>query len=137
MTQSGGCLCGALRFEIAGEAKMSAMCLCLTCQKISGGAGNLFMGLLAEHFRYTLGVPARFSLDPEQAPTREFCGACGTHIAARSPKAPGGVVVKVGTLDDPSKYRGPQMVFWTEERQHFHTWPAAALAYERWPTARS
>lgn len=95
------------------------------------------MGLLAEHFRYTLGMPARFSLDAEHAPTREFCGACGTHIAARSPKAPGGVVVKVGTLDDPSRYRGPQMVLWTEERQHFHTWPSGALAYGRWPIARS
>jgi hypothetical protein len=137
MTLSGGGLCGALRFEVTGEAKMSAMCLCLTCQKISGGAGNLFMGLLAEDFRYTTGVPVRFSLDAEAAPTREFCGTCGTHIAARSPKAPGGVVVKVGTLDEPSRYSGPQMVFWTEERQDFHAWPAGAVAYERWPTGQS
>ena len=40
----------ALRFEISGEIPMRALCLCQTCQKISGGAGNLFMGIEAGAF---------------------------------------------------------------------------------------
>jgi len=132
MTLTGGCYCGALRYEISGEIPMRALCLCRTCQKISGGAGNLFVGIEAQGFRYTRGEPRRFTLS-EGAPTREFCGECGVHIAARSPKAPGGVVVKVGTLDDPSAFEGPTMVFWTQEKQDFHVVPEGATCFSTLP----
>jgi len=55
MDITGGCYCGALRFEIVGGIPMRGLCLCQTCQKISGGAGNLFVGVEASAFRYTLG----------------------------------------------------------------------------------
>jgi hypothetical protein len=134
MALTGGCYCGALRFEISGEIPMRALCLCETCQKISGGAGNLFIGIEAGNFRYTQGEPRRFKREgAEDAPTREFCGECGVHIAARSPKALGGVVVKVGTLDDPSIFEGPKMVFWTQEKKPFHVIPDGVAAYSTLP----
>jgi hypothetical protein len=113
---------------------MRALCLCRTCQKISGGAGNLFIGIEASTFHYTRGEPHRFTRDGSgDSPTREFCGKCGVHIAARSPKAPGGLIVKVGTLDDPSAFGGPKMVFWTQERQSFHVVPAGTTAFATIP----
>lgn len=113
---------------------MHALCLCETCQKISGGAGNLFIGIEASNFRYTQGEPRRFKRqDTEDAPTREFCGECGVHIAARSPKAPDGVVVKVGTLDDPSFFAGPKMVFWTRDKKPFHVIPDGVVAFTTIP----
>lgn len=133
MTLTGGCLCGALRFEITGEIRVHALCLCRTCQKISGGAGNLFIGLAANDFRYTAGEPRRFTRDARDAPTREFCADCGVHIAARSPKAPGGIVVKAGALDDPAAFEGPQLVFWTDEKQPFHTLPEGVRAFPEIP----
>ena len=87
MTLSGGCLCGAVRFEAEGEIRMRGLCLCKTCQKVSGGGGNYFIGLMADGFRYSKGEPSRFALTPE-APAREFCGACGVQLFARSPRAP-------------------------------------------------
>lgn len=134
MSLTGGCLCGAVRYEIAGEIQMRALCLCRTCQKVSGGAGNLFIGLYASDFRYTVGMPRRFSLDPASAPTREFCAECGVHLAARSPKAPGGLVVKVGTLDEPGAFRGAQLVFWTDDRHEFHLLPDGAKVFPRHPS---
>jgi hypothetical protein len=132
MTLSGGCYCGALRYEIRGEIPLRALCLCKTCQKISGGAGNLFFGVEAAAFRYTQGEPRRFTL-VEGAPTREFCGDCGVHIAARSPKAPGGLVVKIGTLDDPSAFAGPTMAFWVKEKQAFHAVPEGVTSFATLP----
>ena len=131
---TGGCLCGAIRYEIAGDIQMRAMCLCRTCQKISGGGGNLFIGLLASDFRYTAGTPSLYSRDPHTAPTREFCSECGVHLAGRSPKAPGGLVVKVGTLDDPAVFVGPNMVFWSEHGHDFHQLPEGAKIFPRHPT---
>ena len=134
MALTGGCVCGAVRFEAAGEIRMRGLCLCRTCQKISGGAGNLFIGLEADGFRYTHGEPAHFAR-PEvaDAPTREFCATCGVHLAARSPRAAGGVIVKVGALDDPSAFEGPGFVVWTEEKQAFHQLPEGVPAFPRFP----
>jgi len=134
MTLTGGCYCGGLRFEITGEIPMRALCLCKTCQKISGGAGNLFIGIDANSFRYTSGEPRRFKRKGiDDAPTREFCGECGVHVAGRSPKAPGGLIVKVGTLDDSSNFDGPKMVFWTQEKMHFHVIPEGVKAFATLP----
>lgn len=100
---------------------MRGLCLCRTCQRISGGAGNLFIGLEQTAFRYTTGQPKLITGQAAGgSPTREFCGECGVHIAARSPKAPGGIIVKVGALDDPAAFGDPEMAFWTQEKQKFH-----------------
>jgi hypothetical protein len=113
---------------------MRGLCLCSTCQKISGGAGNLFVGMQADGFRYTRGKPQRYRRpDSADGPTREFCPACGVHIAARSPKAPGGIIVKVGAMDDPTLFKGPDVVVWTEEKQDFHFVPEGAASFERLP----
>ena len=132
MALGGGCYCGAVRFEITGEVRMRGLCLCRTCQKISGGAGNLFIGLEADGFRYTRGEPRRFALTAD-APAREFCADCGVHLAARSPRGPGGVIVKVGALDDPAAFEGPGFVTWTEEKQAFHLLPEGVPTYARFP----
>jgi len=135
MTLTGGCYCGAVRFEITEPIRMRGLCLCRTCQRISGGGGNYFIGLGADGFRYTQGEPRRFTRpDAEDAPTREFCGDCGTHIAARSPRAPGGIIVKVGALDDPAAFEGPSVVVWAEEKQAFHCLPDGVPAFARFPT---
>lgn len=134
MILTGGCFCGALRFEIDGPMRMRGLCLCRTCQKVSGGAGNLFIGLEADAFRYTRGEPRRFSrAETADAPEREFCAECGVHVASRSPKAPGGLIVKVGTLDDPAVFEGPDMVFWAQEKHGFHLLPEHAAIFERLP----
>jgi hypothetical protein len=132
MVMTGGCLCGAIRFEAKGEIRMRGLCLCKTCQKVSGGAGNLFMGLMAADFRYTKGEPRRF-VTAADAPTREFCDGCGVHVAARSPRAPDGVIVKVGVLDDPAVFAGADMVVWTEEKQAFHCIPKDVRTFDRLP----
>jgi hypothetical protein len=134
MVLTGGCFCGALRYEITGEIPWRALCLCRTCQKISGGAGNLFVGIEAKAFRYTRGEPRRFTRKGAGiAPTREFCAECGVHIASRVAQVPEGVVVKIGTLDDPSVFQGPNMVFWAKEKQEFHLVPDGAMVFETLP----
>ena len=43
------------------------------------------------------------------------------------------VVIKVGTLDDPSLFGSPQMAIYTIDKQAFHQIPEGLPAYERLP----
>lgn len=134
MTLTGGCYCGEVRYETEGQPHMRGQCHCRECQYISGGAENLFMIMPADGFRYTQGEPKRFSRKDLPAPvTREFCAECGTHLTTRIPANPGIVIVKIGSLDDPSAYEGPQMVLFTDEKQPFHLIPEGVRAFPRFP----
>jgi hypothetical protein len=64
--------------------------------------------------------------------TREFCPECGTHLATR-PRVTPAVVVKVGTLDDPSLFGGPQMAIYTIDKQAFHHIDDGMPTFERLP----
>lgn len=134
MRLEGGCYCGALRYRAEGEPLFRGQCHCRECQYISGGHPNAVMGLPAGSFVYTQGSPEPFTRsDLDNPVTREFCAKCGTHILARSPALPGAVLVKVGTLDDPGIYGGPQMVIYTKDKQSFHHVPEGIPAFERTP----
>lgn len=130
----GGCYCRALRFTADGDPLFKGQCHCRECQYISGGHPNAVMGMPAANFQYTSGAPKTFTRsDLENPVTREFCGACGTHILARSPGLAGAVLLKVGTFDDPSLYGAPQMVIFTIDKQSFHHVPDGAAVFERVP----
>lgn len=117
---------------------MKGQCYCLTCQKISGGGGNLFMAVDSQGFEFTKGSPRAFNKkDRPGAPTRHFCDVCGVHLTARSELAPGAVLIKVGTLDDPGAFEGPQLVTWTSEMQKFHLLPPGVPAYSEMPRAQA
>jgi hypothetical protein len=92
------------------------------------------MGMPAPGFTYTKGSPKGFSRsDIENPVTREFCANCGTHLLTKTSKVPGAVLIKVGTLDDPSVFGGPQMAIFTIDKQSFHHLPEGVPAFERLP----
>jgi hypothetical protein len=134
MRFEGGCYCGKLRYLAEGEPRLRAQCHCRPCQYISGGGPNLFMLMPPEGFRYVSGAPKSFKREDLEAPvTREFCEACGTHIATLRPGLPF-VILKIGSLDDPSLYGGAQMAINTADKQPFHIIPEGVPA-SRGPAA--
>lgn len=133
MTLEGGCYCGALRYRAEGEPMFKAQCHCRPCQSYSGGAPNLFMLMPSAGFTWTRGQPKTFTrTDVEGAVTREFCAECGTGITTRRPGLPA-VVLKIGTLDDPSQFRGPKAAIFTIDKQAFHHIPEGIPQFERLP----
>lgn len=133
MRLEGGCYCGALRYIAEGDPMMQAQCHCRECQYITGGSPNMFIAMPVAGFSYTKGAPQKFTRsDLERAVTREFCGTCGTHVVTRPPEFPA-VIVKVGTLDDPSQFAGPRMAIYTIDKQPFHHIPESIPAFERLP----
>jgi hypothetical protein len=134
LTYTGGCYCGDVRYQCEGPALMRGLCYCLTCQKISGGGGNFFMAVDAQAFQFTKGTPGSFNKqDRPGSPTRHFCQTCGVQLTARSERAPTAVLIKVGTLDDPGVFEGPELVTWTSEMQKFHILPSDVPAHPEFP----
>ena len=133
MKLEGGCYCGKVRYVAEGEPMRKAQCHCRECQFITGGAPNMFIVMPSAGFAYAKGAPKQFTRsDLENPVTREFCPDCGTHLATRPPGRPV-IVVKVGTLDDPKLYGGPQMAIFTIDKQPFHQIPDGLPSFERMP----
>ena len=116
----GGCYCGAVRYEAAGEPTARAECLCRECQYITGGGPNFFMMMPADGFTITSGEPKTFTRsDIDNPVTRLFCPDCGTHLVTRI-SGFDKVVLKIGSLDDPAVYGGPERIIFACDRQPFH-----------------
>jgi hypothetical protein len=47
------------------------------------------------------------------------------------------VLIKVGTLDDPGLFEGPQLVTWTSEMQKFHLLPTDVPAHPEFPRPKA
>ena len=85
-------------------------------------------------FGYTKGKPKAFRRKDLETPvSREFCAECGTQILARASGLPGMVILKVGTLDDPSLFDGPQMAIFLVDKQPYHHVPEGIATFERTP----
>jgi hypothetical protein len=134
MKLEGGCYCKAVRYTAEGDPMFKGQCHCRECQYISGGHPNVIIGMPAARFVYSVGAPKPFARKDLPNPvTREFCGECGTHLITRTPALPGVALIKVGTLDDPSVFGGPQMVIFTVDKQSFHHLPSGVPTFERTP----
>ncbi|MGW6202301.1 GFA family protein [Streptomyces sp. NPDC055089] len=81
--RSGGCLCGKIRFTVAGPVDDPHVCNCAHCAKRSGAPFQWWVGFRADGLKWIgEGEPTWFDTHPGKT-ARGFCGACGTHIAAR------------------------------------------------------
>lgn len=83
-TIEGGCLCGAIRYQITAEPVYQTLCYCTDCQTISGAAGYAAFGVPMENLRVIKGKPAKYSVraDSGRINTRVFCPVCGTRVFA-------------------------------------------------------
>jgi hypothetical protein len=97
----GGCLCGAVRYQLQGPPDWAAHCHCRSCQKATGSAFATWIGVKREKLEITKGRLAIFNSSP--GVERSFCGRCGTSLTyVAEDRWPGEVSVLAPTLDDPS-----------------------------------
>ncbi len=108
----GGCLCGAVRFEVAGEPVAIRACWCRVCQYIGTGSGTVNAVFASDGLAVTGETRALEGVaDSGVAMTRRFCPKCGTHLFSNAAARPHQVVIRVGALDDPASF-APQATIW-------------------------
>lgn len=113
ITLSGGCLCGAVQFEVGGILSRFYHCHCSRCRKSSGTghASNLFM--LRATLRFTAGesILKQFKVPDAKRFTRQFCSHCGSQVARFVPELDG-VVIPAGSLDSAIPIKPQARIFW-------------------------
>ena len=100
LTLEGGCLCGAVRFQITAKPLETHYCHCTMCQKESGGPFTVGATVPFEGVTFTKGKPAAYESSPGNL--RLFCGACGSYLGARVAEDPKLIIFALGCLDDPN-----------------------------------
>ena len=99
---TGGCQCGAVRYELAAASEHVSVCHCRMCQKASGGPVMAFARVKKDQLRWTRGQPAAFR--SSSLVERNFCSACGTPLTYNFIDS-GNISVTAGSLDDPEAVR--------------------------------
>ncbi len=117
MPLTGACLCGAVQYEASAEPLFSSHCYCTDCQKETGG-GHLTIAAVPDASVKIKGATSTFcKLGGSGQPTeRTFCSKCGSTVFARPRALAGITILRVGTLDDPSRIT-PSMSIFTSRAQ--------------------
>jgi len=133
---TGGCACGAIRYECTAEPIMMLKCNCRDCQHVTGGGFAPAVLLPATAFRLTKGELS-YHLTPSLSGgkhKRGFCANCGSRItgAERQDESSRVIGILAGSLDDPNWFR-PQMDIFTSEAQPWDQMDPAIPKYEKYP----
>jgi hypothetical protein len=103
---TGGCACGAIRYEISGEPMVMNDCQCRDCQQRSGTGHGSYL-TFPDKGSVKLEGEAKHS--DIVADTHAFCPACGSPVYLTFAAMPDLFTVHAASLDDPSRFK-PQMV---------------------------
>jgi len=113
MKISGGCLCGAVRYESSAEPVITRVCWCRLCQYLGAGSGTVNVCFRTDSFAVHGTVSDYVSIaDSGNVLHRRFCPACGTPMFSAAESRPHLVFVRAGTLDDTEIAR-PALTIWT------------------------
>tara|TARA_R110002096_G_scaffold124632_3_gene269420 strand:- start:2974 stop:3384 length:411 start_codon:yes stop_codon:yes gene_type:complete len=100
------CLCGSIHYKITAEPLLTAVCHCTHCQKATGSAYSINIGVPANGFHVDGDTLSTYvdKGDSGQDLRRYFCNNCGSPIYTEADVMPGISIVKAGTLDDTSSF---------------------------------
>ena len=122
---TGGCECGALRYECTAVPLMAGHCHCHSCRKASGtGHGS---HLMVPKAAVTIsGEASRYERSAESGNTvrRAFCPQCGSPVWSQSSGYPEVLVLRAGSLDDPERFRPGARVYAAHAPSWDHMDPA-------------
>lgn len=105
-TRTGGCLCGAVRYEVRGEPFKSGLCHCADCRRVTGSSFLAFADWRPSQFRY--------SGEVRTYQGRSFCPICGSRVFSVDDRE---AEIYLGSLDDAPNSIAPQLEGWCKRRE--------------------
>lgn len=127
---TGGCLCGATRYECSAEPVIAGNCHCRDCQRASGSGYSPTFFVPIDAVTIT-GDVTYFTLkgDSGHNVSRGFCPTCGSQVLGKVELMPGLLAIRAGSLDDPGLYQ-PGIDLYTARAQ---AWDVMAPNLPKFP----
>jgi hypothetical protein len=130
---TGGCLCGAVRYEAEGEPLFSGHCYCADCRKASGSGFVPFMGFPSGAVR-VCGQTRQFASKTATGAeaVRNFCPVCGSLVFGGGVDEHDSFNIYAGSLDDPSCFR-PKIAIFALNRPAWAILPPDVAVFDEMP----
>lgn len=94
--RTGGCACGAVRFEALGAPNFVANCHCRDCRKATGAAFSTWVGY---DTRNVVWAGERTLHASSPTASRGFCAICGTPLSYKGKQWATETHLLIGTFD--------------------------------------
>jgi hypothetical protein len=133
---NGGCLCGKIRYEFNEQPVVVAICHYTNCQKQSGSAFSVNLGLPKDSLKFTSGETSVYQDkgDSGMPVYRHFCSSCGSPIYSDAAAVPQLDFLKSGSLDDVSWVK-PSLSIWCESSLGWVVDPSNIARFPQSPPA--
>jgi hypothetical protein len=117
---TGGCACGAIRYEIPGEPLVMNDCQCRGCQRRSGTGHGSYLTFAGRAAVTLKGKGTQWDVAGDNGNVKRhvFCSTCGAPVYLTFSAMPDLFTVHAASLDEPSRYR-PQLITYASRR---HAW---------------
>jgi hypothetical protein len=96
---TGGCGCGAVRFEVSEPLISAVYCHCTRCQRRTGAGAAASARVKPGSFRLVAGEEHVRVWAPEGGFEKAFCAECGSALFARDPQDHDNMGARLGTFD--------------------------------------
>ncbi|MQA75798.1 MAG: GFA family protein [Solirubrobacterales bacterium] len=96
---TGGCLCGAVRFEIEGPLHDARYCHCARCQRRTGTAASANASVERGALTMLEGADLLRAYRPPDGYEKLFCADCGSALFSRGRDDPEDLSVRLGSID--------------------------------------
>lgn len=121
MDQTGGCLCGAVRYRVTGSPEATSLCHCFSCRRSTGGPSLAWAIFPDAAVTITDGEVTEHESSP--GVHRGFCARCGTSLTYRRANRPGLFDVTTASLDDPEAFPPAKEIYVEEKLSWMTTHP--------------
>jgi hypothetical protein len=130
---TGGCLCGAVRYEAEGEPLYAGHCYCADCRKASGSGFVPFMGFASSAVRFS-GRTRQFHSKAFRGgdAVRNSCPICGSLVFGGEVGRSESHTIYAGSLDDPSWF-APKIAIFVRDRPAWAMMPPNLTTFETMP----
>jgi hypothetical protein len=110
---TGGCMCGAVRYQLTGEGTNLCYCHCASCRRAAGAPAVPWGTFARDAFSVTRGHLAEYRSAPPVL--RGFCAQCGTSLTYCHQRRAAEIDVTLASLDDPGAL-APTMHVWVSDK---------------------
>ena len=132
---TGGCACGAIRYECLAEPMFTWKCHCRECQRSTGGGAAVNVVFPIAVVQFVKGTPKEHTSTGTSGNKthRGFCAECGSPISARADLIPNIRGISAASLDDPDQVELIAHI-WTSSAQPWDELSATLPQFETTPT---